>query len=170
MAKLKLYIFIGYPGAGKTTVAQIINQETGAEHLWADAERHSLFPNPTHEENESRQLYDHLNERTDKLLSEGKNVIFDTNFNHRSDRDLLRQIAAKNNAETVVVWVNTPYEVAKQRAVHSDIKRNGYDFSMSEEQFDAIACKQEPPTEDENYLKIDGTKVDRSDVVSLLNL
>lgn len=166
----KLYLFIGYPGAGKTTIAQLIQQRTGAVHLWADVKRHEMFPNPTHTEAESLKLYNHLNQRTADLLAQGRSVIFDTNFNHRRDRDHLREIARQNNASLVIIWVNTPLETAKLRAVHSDMVRNNYDVVMSEAQFDGIATKLEQPTEDEKVIKIDGTEIDPETVVRLLNL
>jgi predicted kinase len=170
MKKPKLYLFVGYPGAGKTTVSKIIQEETGARHIWADVERHKMFSQPSHTEEESQQLYSQLNDETANLLRAGQDVIFDTNFNHMSDRQFLRDIAEKNGADTVVVWVATPYDVAKSRAVHSDVIRNGYDFVMSSDQFDAIAEKLEPPTKDENVIKLDGAEIDRQSVKRLLDL
>jgi predicted kinase len=168
--KPKLYLFVGYPGAGKTTVAQFIAKKTGAEHVWADVERHRLFGDPTHTDSESTRLYNELNQQTDQLLSRGHSVIFDTNFNHRADRDKLRSIANQHGAETVIIWVNTPLRIAKERAVHSNVVRNNYDFTMSQEQFDAIAAKLEAPDESEPVIKIDGTHVDWQGLSQLLNL
>lgn len=159
---------LGYPGAGKTTVAQLIAEETGAVHIWSDLERHRMFAEPTHAKTESRRLYDNLNRQTDKLLSEGRSVVFDTSFNHRHDRDLLREIALKHGAETVVIWLTTPVEVARQRAVHAEVVRNGYDFSMTPEQFERIASHLETPGKDEKVIKIDGVKLDREALKELL--
>lgn len=169
MGRPRLYLMVGYPGAGKTTVARWIAEHTGATHLWADAERNKLFERPSHSETESSQLYDQLNERTDTLLGEGKSVIFDTNFNYYRDRQLMRDIAARRQAKVTVIWVATPADTAKQRAVHSNVVRNGYDFVMSPEQFDAIASKLEPPRPDEKIIKIDGTKLDAATVSSLID-
>lgn len=166
MEKPTLYLFIGYPGAGKTTTAEIIAEKTGAEHLWADAERHRMFPNPTHSLEESNELYDRLNSQAEDLLKEGKSVIFDTNFNFYGDRQKLRDIADAVGAETVVVWVTTPKEVSRRRSVGSHMERNGYPMTMSEEQFNAIVDKLEPPTKDEKIIKIDGTKLDRQAVAA----
>lgn len=160
---------VGYPGAGKTTVARWIAEHTGAVHLWADVERNKLFASPTHSESESGRLYQFLNKQTDRLLGEGKSVVFDTNFNHHADRQLLRGIAERHGIETTVIWVATPVELAKQRAVHSQVVRNNYDFAMTAEQFDAIAAKLEPPRpEDEKIIKIDGTKLDVEAVIRLI--
>lgn len=170
MARPKLYLFIGYPGAGKTAVSKIIAEKAGAVHLWADVERHKLFKRPTHTETESIELYNRLNRQAGELLAAGKSVIFDTNFNFFADRQKLRDIAAQHSAETVLIWVVVPKEVAKKRAVHTEATRNGYLVSMTEGEFEAITAKLEPPTEDEKVIKIDGSKLDRKTVIKLLSL
>lgn len=170
MSRPILYIFIGYPGAGKTKVAKIIAEETGAKHLWADYERHKLFPKPSHSHQESAQLYEQMNQATEYLLAQGKSVIFDTNFNFYVDRQKLRNIAKRREADTIVVWVNTPLGVARERAVCSEQIRNGYTLSMTGKEFDAIVSKLQPPRKDEIIIKIDGTKIDKQGVIALLKL
>lgn len=170
MNQQKLYLFIGYPGAGKTTVAKVIAETTGAIHLWADVERHKNFPNPNHTKEESDQLYNKLNALTDKLLSEGKSVVFDTNFNFHDDRQKLRQIAQKYDAKTLVVWVNTPADVAKERAVYGHRSRNLYKLNMTDEQFESIASKLEEPTKDETVVKLDGTHLDPDAIKEALGI
>jgi predicted kinase len=169
MNKPTLYLLIGYPGAGKTTVARIIQEATGAEHLWSDLERHKLFGQPTHSETESVQLYDELNRRTEALLAEGRSVVFDTNFNFHEDRRKLRAIADRQGAATVIVWVTVPESVARHRAVDRGLKRNGYHTRLTNEEFERFIAKLEPPTKDEKVIKIDGTKLDRRSVLALLN-
>jgi len=170
MSRPKLYLFIGYPGSGKTSVAKLIKEATGAVHLWADHERLDMFGVPTHSKAESSKLYEHLNHLTDQLLSEGKSVIFDTNFNFYNDRQYLREIADSHGAETIIVWVNTPKELAKKRAVDDANLRNGYEVTMSNEQFAAIADKLEELHKNEKLIKIDGTKIDKQELMRLLKL
>lgn len=170
MARPKLYYFIGYPGAGKTTVARFIVNATGAAHLWADVERHRLFGRPSHSETESLQLYDRLNRQAEQLLASGRSVVYDTNFNFYTDRQKMRDIAAQQGAEAVLIWVMAPIAAAKKRAVHAPEVRNGYEFSMNDTQFDAIAAKLEPPRKDEKFIKINGLKLDKQEVLKLLNL
>jgi predicted kinase len=168
-AKPIMYLFIGYPGAGKTTVAKIIAHVTGAHHLWADQERHKLYPNPTHSEQESQDLYEKLNSATDYLLSEGKSVVFDTNFNFLDDREKLREIADKNSARTIIIWLATPKEVSRNRAV-TEYTRNNYDRPMTNDQFDKIASKLEEPTENEEVIKIDGTDLNQESLFAKLHI
>lgn len=166
----KLYIFIGFPGAGKTTTAKLIAERTGAIHLWADGERHKMFGQPTHSEEESVQLYEYLNTRAGELLGQGRDVVFDTNFNFYEDRQKMREIADRHNAETVIIWLTTPAEVARQRSVMAPTMRNGYMVGMTDEQFDSIISKLEEPRENEKVIKIDGTKLDRDEAIALLEL
>jgi predicted kinase len=165
-----LYLFIGAPGAGKTTTAKIIAEATSAQHLWADAERHKLFPDPTHSLDESTRLYEELNARAEQLLASGKSVVFDTNFNFYADRQKLAEIARRHNAETLVIWMNTPLDVARQRSVGTHETRNGYTLRMTDAQFDAIVAKLEPPRDNEKTLRIDGSHVNSHDVIELLPL
>jgi adenylylsulfate kinase-like enzyme len=135
-------------------------KKTGAVHLWADYERQKMFVHPDHSRAESDRLYAALNKRTAQLLKAGQSVIFDTNFNYYQDRQVLRQIADAAHATTIVIWVTTPLELAKQRAVHDQNLRNGYKVAMSNHDFDRIAGHLEPPRKDENALIIDGSDLD----------
>lgn len=170
MAKPTLYLFIGYPGAGKTTVAKLIVDRTGAVHLWADAERHKMFGEPTHSKEESIELYNYLNHRAGELLASGEDVVFDTNFNYLADRDKLREIAAQNGGQTQVIWLTTPPEIARERSVCVPGTRNGYTVGMSEEQFNNIVEKLEAPEKNEKVIKIDGAKLDANHAIELLKL
>lgn len=155
---LTLYLMLGYPGAGKTTAARIISDLTGADHIWADRERNKMFGRPTHEERESRELYRRLNAETNRLLSAGRSVIFDTSFNYTKDRDYMRTIAAKHHAELVILWVETAKELAKARALsHEHAAKNHYPETMSPEQFSRITGNLQEPRPHEQAIILDGT-------------
>lgn len=166
-----LYIFVGFPGAGKTSIAKYIHEHSNAVHIWADQERQKMFGYPTHSQTESQTLYLALNIKAEDLLKEGKSVIYDTNFNYKSDRDLMKSIAEKCGADIKLIWVNTPKEIAKSRALeHTHRDRNGYIVTMSEEEFNHLCDHTEIPTEDENPIKIDGTKFNEKDIKKELKL
>ena len=171
MSKPRLYLFVGYPGAGKTSVAKIIHETTGATHLWADKIRRERLgpPNYTHQEN--LQLYTHLNEMTAELLRAGNSVIFDTNFKFRKDRDHLRRIATEHNAETVTVWLTTDKERAKHRATEPHHQAHTrIHGEMTAEDFDRLSEGTEWPREDEHPIQINGGELDENEVKRKLDL
>jgi len=166
-----LYLFVGYPGSGKTTVAQIICGATGATHLWADRIRQEMFEEPTHSVTESMHLYTHLNDRTRDLLSEGKSVVFDTSFNFYKDREHLRQIAADVGGDVKLIWMQTKTDTAKQRATHDlHASRNGYEAKMDNTTFDRIAGHLEPPLAEENPIIFIGEDLQKTEVLRSLDL
>ena len=160
MNKPKLYLFVGYPGSGKTSISKLIKEKTGAVHIWADRERHLQFKPVTYSRPESDELYTRLNSQCEQYLIEGKSVIYDTNFNFYLDRQLLRNIAKKHNAETVLIWMTTPIEIAKSRATselhNSDTRILGV---MKDEDFNRISNHLEKPLPSEKPIKIDGTVI-----------
>lgn len=165
MAKLTLYLMVGYPGAGKTTTARVLHKITGAEHLWADHERRRRYSTPTYSHTENLELYDHLNQVAKSKLEQGQSVIFDTNFNFHKDRERLRNLASKQGAQTILVWLKTPKDLAKQRATSDahtqDTRILG---NMPEADFERMSNNLEPPRENEVYIEIDGTNVSEQHV------
>lgn len=166
---MKLFLMLGFPGAGKTTVSKLLEGQTGAVHLWADHERHKRFGKPTHTHEENLKLYGELNKITDLLLAKGKNVIFDTNFNFFKDREHLRQIAAKHGAQTIVIWVRTPKELARERATKdAHLQHTRVLGNMPVEHFERISNNLEPPREGERVVEFDGTHVTPEQVAEAL--
>ncbi len=169
--KPTLYLFVGHPGAGKTTIAQLIAKRTGAVHLWADRIRSELFENPTHSRQESKVLYDKLNAETAAWLKMGKSVVFDTNFNFYDDRQLLRQIADNNGAQTVLVWVTTPKDVSRKRAVTmSDSRPTRLFGNMPLSDFERMAGNLQPPRSEERAITIDGSDLQDNTVYQALGI
>ena len=160
---------VGYPGAGKTTAARLIQELTGAEHLWADHERNAMFPTPSHDHQENIALYKELNQRTRQLLHEGKSVIFDTNFNFYKDRKKLRIMAAKEGAGSVVVWVNTPLDVARERATEQSEGQDSRIWgNMPLHRFERISGNMQPPEPTEQPVILDGRNLSREAVDAAL--
>lgn len=156
---------LGYPGAGKTTVSRYIHELTGAVHLWADRVRHERFLTPTHSHRENIELYDYLNEVAAELIASDQSVIFDTNFNFYKDREKLRKIASEHGADTWVIWLKTPKDLAKKRATNgahlSDTRILG---DMPPERFDKISGNLQPPKPDEKTISLVGEGISKETV------
>lgn len=155
-----LYLMLGYPGAGKTTTAQVIHELTGAVHLWADRERRDIYGAPTYSHEENLQLYEQLNREAEQLLRDGKSVIYDTNFKYARDRERLRRIAARTSTQTVLVWVVVPKEIAEQRATDGAGQQQTRILGdMPAATFNHLADHIETPDSSEYVVQLDGTRI-----------
>lgn len=159
---------MGYPGAGKTTAAQVIQQLTDAVHISSDKMRLEIAPKPVFSPAEHELLYRKLNQTTEELLTEGKDVVYDANLNRRQHRQEKYDICRRTGAEPVLLWVQTPKTLAKERAVNENRAHLVPQNETASEMFDRIADIIEPPTEDEKPIIIDGTKINQDYIRSLL--
>lgn len=163
-----LFMMFGYPGAGKTTTAEVIQKLTGAKHLSSDALRLELFPKPTYSQEEHDAVYTTLNQQAEKLLSEGKSVIYDANLNRYEFRLEKYMLCERANAKAVLFWVQAPRELARERAVlrgHHHLVPKDETF---ETMFDRVTGVIEVPREDEPVYIIDGTQLNEGAVSEIL--
>lgn len=163
-----LYMMFGYPGAGKTTTAKILSELTGAVHLSSDQLRLELFPNPSFSAEEHAELYRELDSRTEQLLSEGRDVIYDANLNRRQYRDEKYEICRRTGAIPKLIWVQTEKEIAKRRALHDSRSPLWPRHEHPSQMFDRIADIIEPPDESEPHLVIDGARISPDNIKTAL--
>ena len=160
MKKPVLYLMLGYPGAGKTTAAEIISSLTGAVRLSSDAIRLQLFRQPNFSEAEHHALYDAIDNKTEKLLGAGISVIYDANLNRRIHRQEKYDICKRANATPILVWVQTPRAMAKQRATkqatHDPKRPYG---NMTVQVFERLVSQIEQPDDDEPTLSLKGVNL-----------
>lgn len=170
MTKPTLYLMLGYPGAGKTTTAKALQKLTGAIHISSDKFRIDMFNSPLFSQDEHDKLYTTLDFQTEQLLSEGKSVIYDANLNRHQHRQDKYDICKRTNAQARLVWVQTPKEIAKKRAIDSSRSHLVPRTETASQMFDRIANIIEEPGADEPYVVIDGTKVTPKHIAKTLGL
>lgn len=168
-----LYLMLGYPGAGKTTVSNIIGDLTGAVHLNSDRFRQHMFSKPlgiTNEEHES--MYKHLDYIAETILESGKSVIYDANLNKYSHRQEKYDIAKKLGVTAKLIWVKTDSEIARKRAtVEADGNPVNRPFgNMPIQTFDRLIQEIESPKDDEHAIEISGEEISKENVAKALGL
>lgn len=148
---------MGYPGSGKTTFARQLADKTNAVHLHADRIRHELFDEPQHTRQENDVVYRLADYMFESFIKNGISVVYDANFNRRSDRMKVKQMADRYGAKTLVVWVQTDQETAFDRASSRDKRQteNKYAYQLPKDVFDRMKKNLTKP-KFENYVVISG--------------
>ena len=158
MEKPCLYILCGLPFAGKTTLAKEMARLLGIKRVSIDeinGERGIWNDDTGMSSEEWTRTYVVAYQRIAAFLGQGESVVDESANFTKGQRDRLRAIAGHYNTQTCVIFVDVPlaevrrrWQENRQTAVRNDVRDD--DFAHVVEQF-------EPPTEDENVLRYDGS-------------
>jgi len=145
-----LYIFSGLAFSGKSTLAKRL-----AEYL--DAELISFDPLWVENESKIQDLKDGwrfireiAKDKIRNYLESGRSVVFDDTNPRREHRDELVKLANEAHTNSMVVFVDTPIDVIRERMKVNLQDQQRHD--VSEEKFQNNVRQLERPGEDENYL------------------
>jgi predicted kinase len=107
----------GLPGTGKTHFCQKLSEKLPYQSiiLESDALRKTLFPHPTYAPAESARLFQAIHLLTEDLLQKNIPVILDATNLSEPHRERLYHIADRAKAKLILVWVEAPPEVVRQR-------------------------------------------------------
>jgi len=149
-----LVLLCGPAGAGKSTHARRYAADGYAvasvdELAWA-AGHPAVHPLP---DDAARRVAEALRSRVGTLLDEGRDVVVDSSFWSRASRDTYRALGAAHGADVLVVYVDTPRDVALAR-VAARAAAHPHDVVLTPEVAAAFHDGFEVPTPDEGPLEV----------------
>ena len=115
VAEPALVVISGLPGTGKSYFSKRLADRLPFVILESDALRAVLFPTPSYTWRESARLFRAIHLLIENLLKKGIPIILDaTNLSERN-REYLYSIADRLNAKLLLVRVEAPAEIVKER-------------------------------------------------------
>ncbi len=106
-----LFIMCGFSYAGKSFVAEELRKNTDIVYVSIDAIFHkhgfNWNTNKLPGTEEWKKIFDESREQTKTILSEGKNVLYDSTNQTLVGRNELRKIASSVGSETYVIYIQT---------------------------------------------------------------
>ncbi len=110
-----LIVISGLPGTGKSYFARRLAERVPAAIVESDAMRKALFPTPWYTPEESQRMFHATHVLIEDLLRRGISVIFDATNLMEHHREPLYNIAERLKAKLVIVKVEAPPEVVRER-------------------------------------------------------
>jgi predicted kinase len=110
-----LIVVSGLPGAGKSFFCRKLADKLPFLILASDALRKVLFPTPQYNEQENKRLFSTCHVLIEELLRKGIPVIFDATNLLEHHREYLYHAAERAGTKLILVWVEAPPEVVRQR-------------------------------------------------------
>jgi len=105
----------GLPGTGKSFFCRKLAERLPFLILSSDALRKILFPSPSYDEDENKRLFPTCHALIEELLTQGIPIIFDATNLLERHREYLYHAAEKAGARLVLVCVEAPPWIVRQR-------------------------------------------------------
>jgi predicted kinase len=149
-----LVIVCGLSFAGKTTLADALCRRFGCSQVDVDVTKSALCGGEVTDEEVGPEQWDLIYSQTDREieghLGHGRTVVDASRNFRRAERDHARQIASTMQARSVLIYVDTPEPIARQR--WNVNKANPTRRNVSDRGFREIISAMEPPGPDEAAL------------------
>jgi predicted kinase len=110
-----LIVVSGLPGTGKSHFCRKLAERMDLVILESDSMRKQLFSSPTYVKEESTQLFRACHGLVEELLKRGIDVALDATNLEEHNRQRLYHIADQTGARLIIVRMEAPPEVVRQR-------------------------------------------------------
>ena len=157
MQQQYLFIMLGFLGSGKSFVSRWLAPHTGAVYLRADALRLAMFgeDRPELYTPENKALVNNAQAYAiQQILAAGQSVIHDANNNSYKTRQEHMKMAREHSAMPIVVWIDTPLDVAEERTEIRKVTEGHELFAPNLVR--TMAARLEKPHDNERVIRIDG--------------
>jgi predicted kinase len=153
-----LLLLYGFPGAGKTYFTRQFTDSIQAAHLEQDRIRHELFQQPRYSRQENAALNRIIEYMASEFLNAGISVVLDMNAMRISQRRIMREMANKAGARTVVVWFQVDADTAFGRNQKRDRRKadDRYAVGYDVEAFKQLAGYMQHPEPTETFVVVSG--------------
>jgi predicted kinase len=153
-----LILLYGFPGSGKTHFSRNMTDSLECAHVSSDRIRHELFEEPRFDSQEDGIVKHLMNYMTEEFLSAGVSVIYDMNMMRKTDRHVMREMARKKGAQTLLIWFQVDADTAFKRLVNRDRRTSDdkYAAEYTKEEFREYASRMQAPEPTETYVVVSG--------------
>lgn len=167
MNKKYLFMMMGHAGSGKSYFARQLADELGLVRLNGDSLRVAMYESLQEVKRYSEldpslmreKIFNGLDYAVAQVLLAGHSVIYDSNNNKSKSRLLTKNLAEKHGANAIIIWVQTPPELAIKRSQEREelIDQRKFDEKRARETIKRHIDNTDEPNEDEKTIKVDGT-------------
>lgn len=151
------YLLVGYPFAGKTTVAKELEKQLGFKRLSIDEVKFELGFEGVSDDDVPDEAWDKIFTELDKRIVEnlkaGKTIVNEYAWLTKEWRNRARKLATELGIETKLLFVNTPEQIARERWQQN--RKNNSRFDVPDSVFEEAIKLFEKPTKDENIIVYD---------------
>jgi predicted kinase len=119
----------GLPGTGKSYLSRKLAERLPFMIVESDAVRKELFPRPSYSARESASVFGVVHYIIRDLLQNNISVIFDATNLEEKHRETIYRIAERTRTKVILVNLEAPPEIVKQRLESRTQKRDTIDYS-----------------------------------------
>jgi predicted kinase len=153
-----LILLYGFPGAGKTHFSRNMTEHLESAHVHGDKIRNELFEEPRFDKQENSIIKHLMDYMAEEFLTAGVSVVYDTNMMRKADRHVMRELARKKGAKTLLVWFQIDADTAFKRLGTRDRRTadDKYAVEYSQQDFREYASMMQHPEPTEDYVVVSG--------------
>ena len=148
-----VYMMLGLPGSGKTTLSAQLSSQLGVSKFSLDDEYFSRVPNVQQEQRDfaiEREIAESIKERVAALIREGESAVLDFCPWRRHQREEYYRFIKEHGAVPLVYYLPVERdELLRRLEVRNALKSAAYQF-MTAAMLSEFYDRFDPPTEDEN--------------------